>query len=376
VKRRVLLSFSLLAATLARLFAAEAAPPAEAFFRPDTFVMPQLSPDGRRLTAMMLHDGRRHALALVDLQTKNVEVLVKDKVASVVFSSWQTDDLIFFMTEANGRTWMQSLDLRTRKINGLDRLNREGRAQVWLGDGTRDIGEPDLTKHQGGGAAWPGEDERFVVSPWFDGGIRRVNVLTGQSHEVERNVPGIRRWVFDAKGNLYAGIGHHDGRWPFVWRTAPDERWQERHEEGAHDPTINPLAVVPDRRALIVIERRAENPTARAAWFDLATGRTTELFAHPDLDVDGIIFWPQPVGPVAIYYGVDRRHYHFIHDEAAVVHRRLAEALPDHDLRPIGGSRDLQRLIVRAENSRDSGSFFLVDRASGKSRRWAWRVPR
>jgi dipeptidyl aminopeptidase/acylaminoacyl peptidase len=335
----------LLAASGIGASGAEALPLASDYFLPASFAHPQLSPDGRRMAALTLHNRKHYALVLLDLQTKAGEVLVKEKEVSVVAFYWKSDYLLLLLTENTGGRWLQSLDLRTRKVNNLDRLNRESTAEL-----------PSLLPN----------DPEHVLAPWTDGGIRKINVSTGKAQEIERGVPGVDRWIFDADGTAWAGIGYHHNKWTFVWRGEPGTKWQRRDQLGVQHATTYPVGIMPDRKRLIVVERAPGAQTARVATFDLATTKTEAIFSHPDFDVTTVLLWGRRGEPCAAVYGLQRQQLQFFHEEAAACYAGLAAALPEHDVSTVSFSKDEKRAIVRAVHDRDEGSYYLMDRASGQ----------
>ena len=345
LRRRLRIGVLTLAACAWRALAGEPPPSASDFFLPPSFAHPQISPDGRRLAALTLHDREHYALVSLDLETQAAEVFVKEKEVSVASFYWKSDDLLLLLTENSGGRWLQSLDLRTRKVNNLDRLNRESTAAL-----------PSLLP----------KDPEHVLAPWSDGGIRKINVVTGRAVEIERGVPGIDHWIFDDDGTAWAGIGHHHFKWTFVWRAQPGAPWQRRDQPGVQHAAIYPVALMPDRRRLVVIERAPGAPTARVAAFDLATAKTEPIFASPDFDVVTVLLWGRRAEPCAANYGLQREQRHFFHEEAAACYRGLAAALPEHDATVVSFSKDEQRAIVHAVHDRDPGSYYLLDRGSGQ----------
>ncbi len=345
---RVRLGLLLLLAGVASAAAAAeapAAPAAELFFQTRAFTAPQVSPDGRRLAALTRHDHRHYALTLLDLATGKGEVLVKETRLSVVGFAWKSDDLLLIViANDEPRYFVQSVDLRTRKVNPLDRLNRERTGQV---------------------ASYTLADPNIVICPWADGSLRRVDIRTGKSEQVERAVPGINRWIFDPLGTAWAGFGYLGEKWIFVWRTAPGAPWQRREQPGLNRPALEPLALMPDRKRLVVLDRVPNRPD-RLAYFDLATGATEELFQHDQVDVTGLTLWGRQVEPAAANYVTDRARQHAFLPEAAAFFKSLAEALPDAEATVISFSTDNQKAVVEASNDRDPGTFYLLDRATGR----------
>ena len=327
-------------------WAAEKVPPAaEVFFRGPAFARPQISPDGHRLAALTRHDDHRYALTMIDLESRRAQVLVKQPGLSVSSFAWKGDDvLLVSLQNDEGANALQSIDLRTGQANPLNLLNTERRGRV---------------------ASFLFGDPKDVICPWNDGTLRRVDVRTGKSVRIERDVPGMKRWVFDAAGIPWAGLGYLGERWIFIWRSSPSAPWQRREEPGIHRPSIDPLALMRGGGRLAVIERMPGRP-ARLASFDLTRGSTEEIFQHDRVDVGTVQLWGHRPEPAAAVYVTDREQRHAFLPEAAACYGLVATALPEHDTRLISFSRDNQRIVVEAKNDRDCGAFYLLDRSTGQ----------
>lgn len=318
--------------------------PADVFFQPRAFADPQISPDGRRLAALTRHDHERYALTLTDLATGKGEVLVKGPKLSVTSFGWKDDDLLLVVIVGeSGLHLLHSIDLRTLKVNPLDRLNHERTGPV---------------------ASFLPADPAHIICPWADGSLRRVDVRTGKSVQIERAVPGIDRWIFDTNGTPWAGLGYLGEKWIFIWRTAPNAPWQRREQPGRNRPAIVPMAILPDHKRLVVVDRIPGKPD-RLAAFDLTTATTEAIFQHDRADVAKLRLWGQAGTPAAATYTTDRDRFHAFLPEAAACYKLLNETLPDADSYPISFSADGQRLIVLAQSDRDIGTYYLLDRKLG-----------
>lgn len=325
--------------------AAPAPLPAERFFQPVAFADPQISPDGRRLAARTLHDHERYALTMIDLATGKGEVLIKHPKLSVTSFGWKDNDLLLVaILGENGHHVLSAIDLRAQKVNPLDRLNRERTGPI---------------------ASYLPADPAHIICPWADGSLRRVEVRTGKSVQIERAVPGINRWIFDATGTPWAGLGYLGEKWIFIWRNAPGAPWQRREQPGKNIPAIVPMALMPDHKRLVVIDRAPGQPD-RLAAFDLTTAALEVMFQPERADVTAMRLWgPEGVPAVAIYT-TDRDRFHAFLPEAAECYKLLAEALPDGAAYPMSFSADMQRMIVQTHSDRDAGTYYLLDRKLGR----------
>ncbi len=334
----------LCAATAGAADAPQAPPPADVYFQPAFFALPRVSPDGHRVAALTRFDHRHYALVLVDLDTGKVSALIKQRNVSVTGFAWKNDNLILVsLANDEGGQLMQSIEPQTGTVHTLDRLNLNSAGLI--------------TSYLFG-------DPTYIICPRRDGDLCRVDVRTGKFEVIEKAVWGIDNWIVDSAGEARAGIGHHDGKWLFIWRSEPKEPWQ-RHEEFGHRPTIYPLAVTSDRTRLVALERPPEG-TMRLAYFDLKTGTTTEIYRNPEVDVTTVKLWGHRFDPAAALYTTDRDHLVPFLPDAETSYRLLAQALPNLDCATTSFSDDDQRAVIIGTSDREAGSYYLLDRKTGR----------
>jgi dipeptidyl aminopeptidase/acylaminoacyl peptidase len=332
-------------------------PPADWFFQLPSFTRPLLSPNGRMLCALTRFDHRHFALVLLDLESKKADVLIKEPKLTVTGFAWKNDELLAVITlhddeypinhfEDRYHPQLRSINLSTHKVNDLAILNSER---------TGDL------------ASMLPNDPYCVLIPWDDGHLRRVDLRTGKSEDAEPTIRGIDHWVIGPDGTVWAGSGYHDEKWTFIWRTRPREPWQRRDQPGIHNAEIYPLAIMPDQKRLIVVDRTSRN-YARLALFDLATATMTGLSHCGTADVTSVMDWGFEREPGAARWEADRQHLEFFLPEAEECYRKVAAALPNSDLEFVSFSRDNQRVIVRTHGADDAGGFYLLDRKTGQLR--------
>ncbi len=320
---------------------------ADVFFAPPSFTSVRLSPDGRHLAARSRFDKKHYALTLLDLETLHSEVLVKIPKVSVENYWWKSDHQLIVLTQNDrGGVFYCSIDLRTRQINDLVKVNRRDTTILNLLPE-----EPDLIL------------VATILGRWPD--VQRVNLRTGEMTLVEKNPGYIDSWTTDQHGRVLAGLGYRSEQWHTIWRPSPTSPWQHRIDPGKQPAPIAPLAIDAEGRNLLAIDLTLGSTAALSA-IDLATGVKKELFRSEQADVASLDTWGVAEVPYAATYYTDRRHQWFMDQKAEAFAQGVNEALPDNDNRVVSYSADNRRMIVLAMSDRDAGTYYLVDREHGR----------
>jgi dienelactone hydrolase len=98
-------------------------------------------------------------------------------------------------------------------------------------------------------------------------------------------------------------------------------------------------------------------------------GTETLVFAHPEVDVGGLV----RIGPdqrvIGVYYTTDRRHVEYLDPAMKALSASLAKAIPHLPIVDIvDASADEQKLLIRAGSDVDPGRYYVLDRATRQMR--------
>jgi dipeptidyl aminopeptidase/acylaminoacyl peptidase len=93
------------------------------------------------------------------------------------------------------------------------------------------------------------------------------------------------------------------------------------------------------------------------------SGRQTQLFARPDVDVDGLIRIGRRQRVIGASYQTDTRQAAYFDPEMRALAEAMQRALPDKQIiRLIDSSVDERKLLIFAGGDRDPGYYYLLDR--------------
>jgi len=129
---------------------------------------------------------------------------------------------------------------------------------------------------------------------------------------------------------------------------------------------LNPYAV--DRASNLLYG--FDNYQGRTALFSIAlddTKKTSLVFAHPQVDVDGLVRIGRQQRVVGASYATDKRQTEFFDPELSRLRNALGKALPGKPMVTfIDGTADEKKLLMFAGGDSDPGTYYLYDKASRK----------
>ena len=234
----------------------------------------------------------------------------------------------------------------------------------------------------------PGDDGAVLLDRWFvpeiarktrlaqekEGfGVVRVDTRSLSTRTVEEPVRFGAEFITDGHGKvrimgkmLPKNAGGYLGRTiNYSYRTADSDRWLEL---GDYDVIsrdgINPLAIDAKLNALYALKK--EN--GRQVLYRIALDgslRQERIFAHPQVDVDGLIRIGRSRRPVGATYATEKREAVYFDPELNRLAASLAKSMPKlPQIRFVDSSVDESKLLILAASDTDPGHYFLFDKAS------------
>lgn len=319
---------------------------------------PLLSPDGRRIAARGLADGKRMLVILDADNPQVVERSIDIGDVDVASLTWAGNRRMLLTVESFGISGdlpalisrLIDIDLDSGKSQLVDRRSTGAYA-----------GDVLYTDPAGNWALVASQDD-----PYSYPSVKRVDLATGTTSAVEKPHDGVWDWYADDHGVVRAGVAYDDRRWTVWYRDQPDEKLRkmrgkfDKEDEGAVDKFI-----FRGSNSWIL----TNEPTGRFGLYkyDVATGAVgTAIFEAPDVDVDDILYNAATGEIGGVRYEDDRYHVHWLDPELASLQVKLDKALPDHDNVAVAWSDDKQRVLVWSQSGSDPGRYFLLDRATSR----------
>jgi dienelactone hydrolase len=279
--------------------------PAETFFRHPAVLEVKLSPSGRYVGLTRVHDNRRAALLVVDLQgSEPAKVVAFFAKQDVVWFDWVNDERLLFrlgkIEPARNTTHLPGLyavEVAGGKTTEL--ICSEIQTCLQQSDSLRyDHGLLAVPRQQ------PGVRADEVVVGQLDFQLRRIepkwlNVQSGLVRKMDMPKPPERvmQWLFDSKGQPRVAMSLYDdeGRGVLHWLAPGAEQWRQLASFKLVDPPFTVMGASDDGQ-LYVTEPRGPAREAVLTTFDFATGKPAErpIVQAPGFDFSGWLLHGDP----------------------------------------------------------------------------------
>jgi dipeptidyl aminopeptidase/acylaminoacyl peptidase len=325
---------------------------------------PRLSPDGRKLLAMIANDGKP-MLGLRFIDSAELRSFGLPKGFEVVSYSWAGDGRVlislgkttpFFDDEAY-MTRLVTYDLATRKTAFIGK-----REQGLKGD---DILYVDPA------GAWLLLSIQKTVFDWPS--VYRVDLATGEMKEVVAPRDGIMGWYADGKGVVRAGLGFDKprDRWTMVYRGPAGGNFRKVSNERGDNVPLGDLRFAPDTdRGFIVSE--GDNGRDAVFEYDFATLTKGKLvFAAPENDVSRFLLSPDGKTVEAAYYTDVRDRVHWFDPVMKELQAAVDQSVGAREAWVVSTSRDKEAMVVLVTSANDPGSIYFYQPAAGRMDRLA-----
>ncbi|MBB1604077.1 S9 family peptidase [Variovorax sp. UMC13] len=371
-----------LPATVADAAAARASVPLAAFAALPAIQHPSLSPDGRAAAMVQNVDGMSYVV--VTRFGEKPKVLFKTDNAKYTFWSLRWAGNQRLLVGAHFSEDLRGVRTQETRLIAMDADGGNLKADLtrsMLGDGFSDRARRMPQIHDRVLTGLRGEPETVLLAlDTREPGqpdVYRLDVRSGRSRLVQRNLGGIHVWLTDREGEVRLGYGTSGTIARVMVRpTASSARPAEWTALTRYDATdaaqtrvhaLTPLGFDADPRflyALAPVDGR--NALVRIDLHDPAFARQT-LLADPRLDVRATLLRDPATGRVVGAECVtDALHLLYWDPEARRRGELLSAALPGRALKVLGSDEVGQRSIVVASEAARPPEYFMVDWARGQ----------
>jgi dipeptidyl aminopeptidase/acylaminoacyl peptidase len=325
--------------------------PIEDFFKRSEFLQLSLSPDGRKVAALVPVGGRFNLAVLELADRKNIRVITRETIGDVVRFWWVNDHrLVFTLGDMIEQPGLQ------RDGGGLIALNVDGTAARVLA--------PTVSNNSRRGSFARGAtylssistpenptDDILVLSndrsaKYPD--VYRINTKSGDKTLLTFDTPGnVVRWVVDHDHVVRGAVGF-DEKETFAgyYRESADAPWRKISEFKRDAAGFRPVAFDGDNKTLLVASGIGRDKVA-IFKLDMQTGKVGDLIVgHDAVDVaEGLVYDRLKKQQVGIRINAYKPETHWFDAEWAAVQKTVDTALPG----------TINRLTRRAD-----GKIFLV----------------
>lgn len=204
-------------------------------------------------------------------------------------------------------------------------------------------------------------------------GIDRIDTRTVAQKRIETPNRHAVEYISDGRGNIrimgsqlpQGDTGRAGRKISYFYRTRESGKWQpfSEYDVISHDG-LNPLAVDPQLDAVYALEKVNGRQALHRVALD-GSMRKELVFAHPEVDVDGLVRIGRSQRPVGASYATEHRRAVYFDGELKRLGDSLSKALPRLPLiRFIDSSVDERKLLIWAGSDTDPGRYYLYDKSN------------
>ena len=329
------------------------------FAKLPALIKPILSPDGRRIVARFIQDGKA---TLVILDADNPDAKAKAiplGEASIYALSWAGNNRL--LLTALGTQQLYGITLPFLRLLAIDVDTSATR----LVDGkSRGMLAGDVLYADPQGAwALVASQNRLSDYP----SVKRVDLATGEAVVVEKAKNGVWDWYADDKGVVRAGMAIDGRRWTVWYRKTAGEPLRALRGKIAKDDdsSVDRFIFGNSDNGWIVTNER----TGRFALYkyDFAASTVSDpIFEHPTADIDNVMYEPLTGTISAVTYHDTRQRTVWFDEEKKKLQKRIDTALPNAVNSMTDWSADRNRVLILSSGGSDPGQFYLLDRKTSK----------
>jgi len=351
-------------------------PSVRSLFENPMFASPVLSDDGE--TAALIHSqGDLQFIMTRPLFGENPKMTavarLDDPDVRLSWLEWASSTRLLMSAHTRNA---QGAGMRSR-VTRLFGVDANGENFGWLGKRWPYLGQAQIQPfYQDQIVHWTPDDPDSLLiqidSP-YQGEcprVNRMNVHTGALRPAQGSKPCVREWHADRDGNVRAGVAYRENKFYELWtRIHPEDdlALAIRHETFTDAEEF--VGFHADDPAKIYVARGLEGRNA-VYEFDLREKKLGALvFAHPDVDVDGLL--RSPAGDwrvIGVAFTTDSPQVHYLDPqaerEATSLHAALSKQFGGAvQIQPESSSRDGERLILLVSSDTQPPTYFVYHRS-------------
>lgn len=320
---------------------------------------PQLSPNGQRIVARSVADGKT-TLVVVDAdKPENVRHSIAIGKTTIAALEWAGDSRLLLTIRSKLTLPYEDEVAFLRLIaidvdSGVSRIVDGKSRGLYAGD----VLYADPT----GSWALVASQDNAQVYP----SVKRVDLATGDATVVERAKPDVWDWYADEHGIIRAGIAYDGNRFTVWSRDKPEEKLRAVHGKFPkdNDSTVDRFIFRGGSSWVVTNERTGRFGLYK---YDLKSGTVGQaIFENAKVDLDDVLYNAITGDISAIEYNDERPRVQWLEADMQKLQERLDRALPGKVNVTTDWSHDEKRVLVWSGGGSDPGLFYLLDRNSSQ----------
>ncbi|MCF7935083.1 MAG: S9 family peptidase [Synergistales bacterium] len=191
--------------------------------------------------------------------------------------------------------------------------------------------------------------------------VYRLNIDNGELEMIAENPGSITGWGTDHEGRLRLAVKTEGLETTLLYRPSEGADWEELMTHSFTDKVI-PAGFTADNDKLYMLSN-LDRDTLALYRYDPAEREFEEmLYAHPEVDLGGIIWSDARNTLLGVTYYTDRLHRHFFDEQAGDFFAMLRKRFPGYAVGISSSSRDERKMIISVTSDRMPGKLYFFDR--------------
>jgi dipeptidyl aminopeptidase/acylaminoacyl peptidase len=206
--------------------------------------------------------------------------------------------------------------------------------------------------------------------------VQRIDLATGQATLVQHQRFGVWNWYADGNGVVRAGVDYGADRIKFYYRSGPGE--DLRHIESRRYPrdgsVIEMIRFIANSDRGIVVTNAVTGRFAAYNYDFASDTRGEAIFEHPSVDISSVLMGADDQVD-GIAYEDDRPRIHWLDPDYRIIQASVDRALPGKVNTLLNRSDDGHRILIWSSAPDDPGTYYVFDRQARRLETFASPYP-
>lgn len=318
--------------------------PVDDFFKTQDKAYYRISPDGKSLSYLKLHDKKLDLFA-EDLATGNSIQLTHLNGKNISFHFWTSNNELIYYTEDGSK----------ERRSDIFVINKDGSKQVQLSANEKNrlrVIEDQLI------------DDKYIIvasnkrdSTVFD--VYRLNVRDGKMEIAAKNPGNITKWMTDSKGVLKIAIASDGVNETLMYREKENQAFAPVITNN-FETTFQPIAFSEDQPDVLYAISSVNRDKNALVALDLKNGKEKQvLFANDTLNVVDATYSRFRKKMLFATCETWKREKFYLDDSTKVAYSRIDKLLPGTEWIITDRDKTDKVFVIRTFTDKNPGSYYL-----------------
>nr|WP_276898845.1 S9 family peptidase [Pedobacter kyonggii] len=318
--------------------------PVDDFFKTQDKAYYRISPDGKSLSYLKLHD-KKLDLFVEDLATGNSLQLTHLNGKNISFHFWTSNNELIYYTE----------DESKERKSDIFVINKDGSKQVQLSANEKNrlrVIEDQLI------------DDKYIIvasnkrdSTVFD--VYRLNVRNGKMDIAAKNPGNITEWMTDNRGVLKIAVASDGVNETLMYRQNENQAFAPVITNN-FETTLQPVAFSESQPNVLYAISNVDRDKNALVALDLKTGKEKQvLFANDTLNVVDVKYSRAQKKMLFVTCETWKKEKYYLDESTKVTYSKIDRLLPGTEWKIMDKDKMDKVFVVRTFTDKNPGSYYL-----------------